>query len=35
MFGGILTFEELCARHRFDTYARWLWEDLLEWEVAG
>jgi exodeoxyribonuclease V gamma subunit len=33
VFGGVLSFEELCARHRFDTYARWLWEDLLEWEV--
>jgi exodeoxyribonuclease V gamma subunit len=35
VFGGVLTFEELCARHRFDTYARWLWEDLLGWEVRG
>jgi exodeoxyribonuclease V gamma subunit len=35
VFGGVLTFDELCERHRFDTYARWLWEDLLDWELAA
>jgi exodeoxyribonuclease V gamma subunit len=35
VFGGVLSFDELCARHRFDTFARWLWEDLLGWEVVG
>jgi exodeoxyribonuclease V gamma subunit len=35
VFGGVLTFEELFERHRFDTYARWLWDDLLEWEVVA
>jgi exodeoxyribonuclease V gamma subunit len=32
VFGGVLSFEELCARPGFDDYARRLWEAALAWE---
>ncbi|CAA9470894.1 MAG: Exodeoxyribonuclease V gamma chain [uncultured Solirubrobacteraceae bacterium] len=32
VFGGILAFEELCARAAFDSLARRLWEAALGWE---
>ena len=32
VFGGILSFEELCARRGFDAHARQLWDALLDRE---
>jgi exodeoxyribonuclease V gamma subunit len=32
VFGGILSFDELCARSGFDAYARRLWDAALDWE---
>jgi exodeoxyribonuclease V gamma subunit len=32
VFGGILSFDELCARSGFDTHARRLWDAALDWE---
>ena len=32
VFGGVLAFDELCARSGFDAYARRLWDAALGWE---
>ena len=32
VFGGVLSFDELCARSGFDAYARRLWDAALGWE---
>jgi exodeoxyribonuclease V gamma subunit len=32
VFGGVLTFDELCARPGFEDCARELWDPLLAWE---